>query len=85
MGREFGFEQSDKLRVHELKIVWDAESHEGFTADLFPEVFVQPVGMLALHTEDQVSPAEVAGCDLDPGAVLRAGTARLVARMVLEE
>jgi hypothetical protein len=41
--------------------------------------------MLPLHAKNRVSPAEVAGRDLDPGAMLGAGTARGVVWMILEQ
>jgi hypothetical protein len=41
--------------------------------------------MFALHAKDQVGPAEMAVGDLDARAVLRAGAARFVTRMILEQ
>lgn len=82
---EFRAKQRHQLGVHELKVVRNAQRNRRLAGNFFRETFTQPVRMLALHAEDMVCPAEVAGGDLDPGAVFRAGATGFIARMILKE
>ncbi len=75
----------DQGRIHEAVVIGDAQGHERVAGDFLRENLSLAVGMLALHAEDLVGLAEVAGGDPAPRTVLGAGAAGLVARVVLEE
>jgi len=85
VGGELGLQDGDQLGVHERVVVGDAQRDQALAGERFGEAFAQAVGVLALHAEDEVGPAEVAGGDLDTGAVLRAGRACGIARMVFKQ
>jgi len=85
MGGEFFAEQRDEGGVVALEIVGDAQGDERFAGEFGGEVFAEAVGVFALHAEDLVGPAEVAGGDFDAGARFGARGASGVARVIFEE
>ena len=85
MGGQFSAEEFHQRRVHETVVVGNPQRDHLLAGDFLRKILAQPVGMLALHAEDLVGPAEETGGDLDAGTVPGAGAAGLVAGMVLEE
>lgn len=85
MRAEFGLQQIDQSGFHELEVVGDAEDDQRFVAQFAGEAFLDAGGVRFLHADDHVGPADVAGGEFDARAVVGAGGAGLVARMVFEE
>ena len=85
MRAQLGAQQIDQGGVHELVVVGDAQGEEGLVAELGGEALVHPGRVGLFHAKDQVSPADVAGGDLDARAIFGAGGAGLVKRVVAEQ
>jgi hypothetical protein len=66
-------------------VVGNAQDDDRFIGEVFGEFLAEAVGVFALHAEDAVGPAEVAGGDFDACAVFGAGGAGVVARVVFEQ
>ncbi len=85
MRREFRLQEIDQRGVHEFEVVGDAQDDEGFVAEFAREAFRDTGSVGFLHAENHVRPTDVPGGELDARAVFRAGGARIVTRMILEQ
>lgn len=74
---DFGAEQGDQFRIVAFVVVRNAQRDEALAGEFVGEALAQAVGGLALHAEDDVGPADVAGGDFNACAVFRARRAGL--------
>ena len=66
-------------------VVGDAQDDDRLVLEILGEFFAAAVGVFALYAEDHVGPPDVTAGDFDAGALLGAGGAGRVVRVVLEK
>lgn len=67
----------NQLRLHEFVVIRDVQANDLFTRQLRLIFLTQPAKVLLLHHKNQVSPANVARCNFNPGSRLSSGRAGL--------
>lgn len=76
--------QTDQILVHVFEFVRNVQTNKPLACKLMAELILQPSDMLLLHGKNQIRPANMPCCNLNPGILFRARRSRLMAAGALK-